>query len=162
MFNDPAFSHMERAMDRAFERAFAPVLSSPMSGCDLDLFRGAGHAFDIVEKPDAFELVADAPGFSPSDVNIELTDRVLTISGKHTSERKQQEGDRVLRSERRFMQFTRTFTLPDNTKPEDISAALDKGVLTVRVPKTPEAPNPEPKRITVTVPQAQQQGGQAA
>jgi HSP20 family protein len=55
----------------------------------------------------------------------------------------------VVRRERHFSQFSRSFTLPDNIKEEGISASLDKGVLTVMVPKVEPAPKPEPKRITV-------------
>ena len=43
----------------------------------------------------------------------------------------------------------RTFVLPDNVNPDAITAALDKGVLSVSIPKVPEVPRPEPKRISV-------------
>lgn len=56
----------------------------------------------------------------------------------------------VVRRERHFASFTRSFTLPDNVKDDGITAALDKGVLTVTVPKTEPAPKPAPKRIQVT------------
>lgn len=55
----------------------------------------------------------------------------------------------VVRRERHFSQFTRSFTLPDNIKEDGIAASLDKGVLTVTVPKTEPAPKTEPKRIQV-------------
>jgi len=55
----------------------------------------------------------------------------------------------VIRRERHFSQFSRSFTLPDNVAEEGISARLDKGVLTVTLPKTQPAPKPQPKRITV-------------
>ena len=55
----------------------------------------------------------------------------------------------VVRRERLFSSFTRSFTLPDNIRQDAISASLDKGVLTVTVPKTEPAPKPEPKRIAV-------------
>lgn len=42
---------------------------------------------DIVESKDAFMLHADAPGFSPSDINIEMNEGVLTISGKRKEEK---------------------------------------------------------------------------
>lgn len=56
----------------------------------------------------------------------------------------------VVRRERHFSQFSRTFTLPEHVKEDGISASLDKGVLTVTVPKVEPAPKPEPKRIVVT------------
>lgn len=55
----------------------------------------------------------------------------------------------VVRRERHFTQFTRSFTLPDNIKEDAITASLDKGVLTIMVPKVEPAPKPQPKRIAV-------------
>ncbi len=111
------------------------------------------HAFDIIEKPEAFELVADAPGFTNDDITITLDDdRTLTVSGKLDEKKEETTGEggrKVWRSERRSQQFTRSFTLPENTKPEEICASLDKGVLTVCIPKQPEAPKAEPRRIEV-------------
>ena len=112
------------------------------------------HAFDIVEKPDAFELLADAPGFTTDNINITLDENgTLTVSGKLEEKKEETSGEgeqrKVWRSERRSQQFTRSFALPENTKPEEICASLDKGVLTVRIPKKPEEPKPEPRRIEV-------------
>ena len=123
--------------------------------------------FDILEHDDRYELVTDAPGFGASDISVELKDGVLTISGKREATRetkpaaaadedrddKQQEqqpaGAKVWRRERVVQQFSRSFKLPDNAKPDDIAAHLDKGVLSVHVPKLPPAPKPQPKRIVV-------------
>jgi HSP20 family protein len=57
-----------------------------------------------------------------------------------------------VRRERHFSHFTRSFTLPDHIKEDGITASLDRGVLTVTLPKVEPAPWPaEPKRITVQV-----------
>uniref|UniRef100_A0A7R9YZ95 SHSP domain-containing protein n=1 Tax=Chlamydomonas euryale TaxID=1486919 RepID=A0A7R9YZ95_9CHLO len=142
---EPRMGRMERVLDH--------VLSNALSG-DRDLSLApipshSGHAFDVVESKDAFELLADAPGFSPEDIHVKLDNNVLTVSGKHEVRKEAKDGDKVWRTERQMRSFSRAFTLPENTKPEDISANLDKGVLTVRVPKVPAVPKPEPKRIQV-------------
>lgn len=62
----------------------------------------------------------------------------------------------VVRRERTSVSFSRSFALPDNIREDDISASLDKGVLTVTLPKAEPAPKPQPKRITV-----QPAGGEA-
>lgn len=54
----------------------------------------------------------------------------------------------VWRQERQWSKFSRSFSLPDNTDPDAISAHLDKGVLQITVPKK-ELPQTQPKRITV-------------
>jgi HSP20 family protein len=104
---------------------------------------------DIVETKDAFELHADAPGFTPEDINVQMQDGVLTISGKRQEEKHEEQGGKVVRRERFSTTFTRSFTLPENVKEDAITAKLDKGVLKVTVPRTKPAPKPEPKRITV-------------
>ena len=127
--------------------------------------------FDILEHDDRYELMTDAPGFGASDISVELKDGVLTISGKREATRetkpaaaagegsdKQQQqqqqqqqpaGAKVWRRERVVQQFSCSFKLPDNAKPDDIAAHLDKGVLSVHVLKLPPAPKPQPKRIVV-------------
>ena len=55
----------------------------------------------------------------------------------------------MVRRERTSVSFSRTFALPDHIKEDDISASLDKGVLTVTLPKAQPTPKPEPKRIAV-------------
>jgi HSP20 family protein len=150
---------------------FDRSLGWPSRSTDLglgDLFKTVSQvtprAFDIVERKDKFELITDAPGMTPDEIKVELTDdNVLTVSGSHEEtkyvgdkgqqqqgEQQTEGGDRVWRSERRSYQFTRCFALPDNADPDNICAAVDKGVLTVCIPKRPEAKKPEPKRITVS------------
>jgi len=60
----------------------------------------------------------------------------------------QQEG-RVLRRERAFSSFSRSFTLPENVKEDEITAGLKNGVLELVVPKVAPPPKAEPKRIKV-------------
>ncbi|GBF99742.1 hsp20-family heat shock chaperone [Raphidocelis subcapitata] len=112
---------------------------------------GSAHPLDVVETNDAFRITVDAPGMDANDISISLSEgRVLTISGKkkHEVEEKDREG-RVLRRERAFSTFSRSFTLPENVQEGEITANLDKGVLEVVVPKVEPPPRPEPKRIAV-------------
>jgi HSP20 family protein len=105
---------------------------------------------DITETQDAYELTADAPGMDQSNIDIQLHEGMLTIKGHRqlAKEEKDAEG-RVVRRERTMSHFTRHFTLPDNVDQEGVTASLDKGVLTLRLPKVTPPPKPEPKRITV-------------
>eukprot|EP00775_Hariotina_reticulata_P000604 gene604-891_t len=151
--NDPYFNQIERAMDRAFDRAlggrpaetamaaFMPSLVGP-SGA-------GGHPMDIVESKDAFSITADTPGFTPDDIHVEMNNGTLTIRGKRQEEKVDEKEGKVVRRERHFSSFTRSFVLPENVKEDAISASLDKGVLHVTVPKVEPAPKPQPKRIAV-------------
>jgi HSP20 family protein len=140
-FNDPFFGQIERAMDSVLSRSSLPNMLSVSV---------PSHPMDIVETKDSFQLTADAPGFTPDEINVHMHEGTLTISGqrKQESEEKDESG-KVIRRERFASSFSRSFTLPESINEDGISAKLDKGVLTVTVPKVEPAPKAEPKRITV-------------
>ena len=98
---------------------------------------------DVEETDDAWVLEAELPGVSREDVNVELHDGELTITG----ELKEREHKGVLRRQvRRSGRFDYRLTLPGEVQADRIEASLDKGVLTLRVPKVPRA---QPRRIEV-------------
>src|SRR5246127_2012692 len=102
---------------------------------------------DPVETADHYVLRADLPGLSDGDVNVQLEDNVLTISGERKAEHEdQQEG--YYRLERAFGAFGRTLTLPDGVDPDGIQAHFDRGVLEIRIPK-PEQKKPKTVQITL-------------
>jgi HSP20 family protein len=97
-------------------------------------------AMDLAEADDHLVLRADLPGLDQDDVNIEVKDGVLTVSGERKAEHEERtEG--YYRVERAFGGFSRSLTLPENVDPDAITANFDKGVLEVRIPK-PEATKP--------------------
>src|SRR4051794_23964528 len=102
---------------------------------------------DLVETPDHYVLRADLPGLSEADVNVQLEDNVLTISGERTAEHDdRQEG--YYRLERAFGTFSRSLTLPDGVDPDSVQAHFDRGVLDIRIPK-PQPKKPKTRPITV-------------
>jgi HSP20 family protein len=100
---------------------------------------------DLVEAEDHFVLKADLPGLSEGDVNIEVQDGTLTISGERHAESEQQERG-WYRIERAFGSFNRSLTLPDGVDPDRIEASFAYGVLEVRIPKPEER---KPRRIEI-------------
>ena len=108
-----------------------------------------GHVFkpqaDLVETDDAFEVTLDLPGLKPEDVNVELIEGRLSISGERKEE-KEEECKTFHRVERRTGEFRRILTLPCAVNEEEVSAEFNDGVLTVRVLKSEEA---RTKRIEV-------------
>jgi HSP20 family protein len=101
---------------------------------------------DLVETADRYVLRADLPGLTDGDVNLQLEDNVLTISGERTTEHEQQEG--YYRLERAFGAFSRSLTLPDGVDPDSVEAHFDRGVLEIRIPK-PEQKKPKTVQITL-------------
>ena len=139
-------------MERMFEDFFSGV-SSSLSGRKGTvepfrtverMFTGSAPAVDLVEKENAYEMSAELPGLDDKDVRLSLKDDVLTLSGERkeqTEEKKQ--GYHF--SERRFGAFRRSFRLPDDVDQDKIEANFKKGVLTITLPKNPEAAKNEKK-----------------
>ena len=78
---------------------------------------------DLAEAESEFVLKADLPGLTEEDVNIELEDNVLTISGERKSEHEDRK-DGYRRIERSFGSFRRSLTLPEGVDPEAVKAQL--------------------------------------
>ena len=102
---------------------------------------------DLIESDDNFVLRADLPGLSEEDVNIELEDNVLTISGQRKSEHEQRK-EGVHRVERAYGSFSRSLTLPEGVNAEAIQAKFDRGVLEVQIPKPEER---KPRKVAISV-----------
>ncbi len=102
---------------------------------------------DILEANDHVEIRAEIPGLAEKDVQVSVTDDILTLKGekKHESEGKDQKYHRV---ERSYGRFQRSFTLPANLNSEDIKAKFTNGVLAVSIPKVKEV---KPKEIQISV-----------
>lgn len=107
--------------------------------------RSWGMAVDVTENEDAYVVKASVPGINPDDIEITLTDNVLTIRGESQKEEDIDEESYHLR-ERRFGQFARSITLPTQIDADGVDATCENGVLTVHVPKAEEV---KPRRISV-------------
>jgi HSP20 family protein len=135
---------IQNEMNRLFNTFFDP--SAP-SGRGNGTTRRWLPPMDLVETPDHYVLRADLPGLSDGDVNVQLEDSVLTISGERKAEHEdQQEG--YYRLERAFGTFSRSLTLPDGVDPDGVQAHFDRGVLEIRIPK-PEQKKPRTVQISL-------------
>jgi HSP20 family protein len=101
--------------------------------------------FEVKETKDAYVFKADLPGLTEKDIQIHMTGNVLTVTGERKHENAQ-EGERYFAVERAYGQFSRSFSLPDGTDDEHVTADIKDGVLTLRVPKKPEV---QPRRINI-------------
>lgn len=132
------FGSLQREIDRLFED-FSPTFlgreGAPEVRCKMDL----------AETRDGLELTVEVPGMDEKDVQVSVSDGILTVSGEKRFEK--QATDRNYRFvERGYGAFSRSIDLPPGVKAEDIKADLAKGVLKVSVP-TPA--KPEAKKIEV-------------
>jgi HSP20 family protein len=136
-------SEMDRLFDR-FSRGF-PSLSMGRDLFDWDPFRASGGALgitaphvDVSETDKSYEISAELPGLDEKNVNIELKDDVLTLTGEKKEESEKEEKDYHV-SERRFGSFRRSFRLPSGADQEKISADFKNGVLKIAMPKSATA-----------------------
>lgn len=103
---------------------------------------------DISERKDHYEISAEMPGIRKDDLEVTLENGVLTIEAEMRQELPEDESHRVLRQERRYGKFTRSFNLGEDINEEDIDASFKDGVLTLTVPKA-EPKKPVSHRIQI-------------
>ena len=104
---------------------------------------------DVRESDEGFRIDAELPGLEQSEIEVGLHDGVLTIKGEHKRE-EETEGDEGYRHVESFRGgFNRALRLPEEIDADAVTAAYKNGVLSVTVPKLPEA-KPEVRTIPVT------------
>lgn len=131
-----------------------------------DIQRGIDHVFDDFFRPlgeertalwnprvdfsetdDAYLIRADIPGVKKEDIDINVQDGTLSISGeRHQESTETDEKHNILRAERSVGRFYRSFSLPSTVDVDAIEAKVEDGVLNVRVPKAEEV---KPRKIEV-------------
>ena len=102
-------------------------------------------ALDVAEEEDAFVVKASIPGIKPEDMDISLTDNLLTIKGETKVEQEFEKAQYHVR-ERRFGSFQRSVALPTAVNANAVDASYENGVLTLRVPKADEV---KPHKISI-------------
>ncbi len=143
--------HPFHALRREIDRLFDDFPFGRPS-VDLDPFwrRELGFiatpAVDIAEKDDAYEITAELPGMAEKDVDVSHSGGRLVIKGEKKAESEEKKKDYYL-SERRYGSFQRSFAIPDGVDAARIEAHFKNGLLTVTLPKTPEA-----RQATTTIP----------
>ena len=129
---------LAEAMNRLFEESFA------RSG---DPFQPDGYAYalpvDVRASDDEYVITAAVPSLKPEDLSVEVLGEGVTIRGEIKSEQKEEHATRgYLLRERRYGKFARSLSFPVELDGAKAEAAMENGVLTLRVPKA-EASRPK-------------------
>jgi HSP20 family protein len=129
------FSALQQEIDRLFEgfsRGFAgfPSLPSLPSFPSRELW----PSMDVSETDKEIEITTELPGLEEKDIQLNVSDNVLTVRGEKKDEREETKKDYHL-VERSYGSFTRSVQLPDGVNADNIKAVMSKGVLKVTVPK---------------------------
>jgi len=104
-------------------------------------------AMDVIEDTDAYKLTAELPGMSEKDIEVVVSDGTLTLKGEKKKETERKDKNYYM-AERTYGSFERSFTLPEGVDRDKVGAEFTKGVLTITLPKKPEA-KVEPTKIEV-------------
>ena len=132
-----------RDMDKLFNSFFSTRNVPPTNS-------NWGVALDVTEDAESFNIIATVPGITADDIEVTVDDGVLKISGEVSASHSESDGEenktRYHLRERRVGKFARSLRLPKDVNVDEISANHENGVLTLRLPKTPEI---QPKRIAI-------------
>lgn len=142
---DPVVS-FRKAMDRLFED-FTSDLDEIVPSTWNRSLQAFTPKLDLEEKDDKIILTAELPGLTEKDVHVEVNKDYLTVKGEKKCSREEKNKNSFF-SERSYGAFERTIRLPSEIAKDKIDAAVKDGVLTVTLPKSPEAKK-DVKRIPV-------------
>ena len=121
-----------REMDRLFERFLEPVWPEMPTMGEWE------PKVDITEDKDAITVKAELPGVEEKDISVSIQDGMLMIKGEKTSETEEKD-KRYHRVERTYGAFSRAMRLPAAVDGGKATAEFKNGVVTVKLPKAPEA-----------------------
>jgi len=146
------FANLRREIDRLFDDFEWGSWRAPLRRALFDvepLLRGEVTwgkvpAVDVTDTGTAYEVTAELPGLEEKNVEVKFSDSTLTIKGEKKEEKEEKKKDYHL-SERRYGSLQRSFSVPEGIDGEKIEAMFKNGVLTVTLPKTPEAQKKEKK-----------------
>jgi HSP20 family protein len=134
------FENLRREVDRLFDDFGGGFWRTRGSAFDVVPFWGreAAPAVDFTDTDKAYEITAELPGIDEKNVEVKVANGVLTIKGEKHEDKEEKKKDYYLR-ERSYGSFERSFQVPDGVDVDKIDASFKKGVLTVTLPKKPEA-----------------------
>ncbi len=139
LFNPNLAAELWNTMDNDFVDFFPAVTKGSKMGFVPSV--------DVMETKENYILDMDLPGLTEKDVEINLKNRMLSISSKKEEKKEEKkEGDWLIK-ERRSSSFTRKFTLPDDIDADKVNATFTNGVLKITIPRKTEE---VAKKIAIT------------
>lgn len=136
----PALSGLSRSPWTGLENEIDRLFETALGGFG-DATSATQFPVDLFEDKDNTYVRAELPGVSRDDINVEMVEDYLTISGSHKTPAADGQPEQSF-------SFSRSVTIPEEVQADKVSAAYENGVLTVTLPKREEA---KPKKISVAV-----------
>lgn len=103
-------------------------------------------AIEVTEKDTEYKVLAEIPGVSKEDIQIDIEGDVVSLAAEIRSRKDVKEGERVIHSERCFGKVSRSFRLGQEVDQTRASAKYNDGVLELVLPKKVAA---SAKRVTI-------------
>jgi len=141
------FEEMEKRFEEFFRRPFSMLGPSWFPALRMPELGEVSAKVDIFEDGNDVVVKAELPGMKKDDLEVNLTDDTITVSGEKKKEEKIEKKD-YYRVERSYGSFTRSFRLPKEVQSDKAKASFKDGVLEIRAPKTEEAIKKE-KKVTI-------------
>lgn len=129
-----AFGGLQDEINRLFEDFWGEA-GSPLSAVERAVVT---PRVDLSETGDGYQISAEMPGLKEDEIEVNVSDGVLSIKGEHKAEEQRKDAQYHVR-ERSFGSVQRSFRLPDSADTEKITAKFENGVLNIAVPKRTEA-----------------------
>lgn len=139
-------------MDRLFDR-FGGSFGFPSLRrmFDIEPGRRAESSFgmsvppiDMSEDDKAYKIAAELPGLEAKDIDVSVSGDMLVLKGEKRQEKEEKDKNYYF-SERAYGSFQRAFELPASVDRDKVAADFSKGVLTITLPKTAQAQQPQKK-----------------
>ncbi len=138
------FEEMEKRFEEFFRRPFSMLGHSWMPGLRLSEIAEVSPTVDVFEEGNDIVVKAELPGMKKEEIDVNITDNAITISGEKKKEEKVEKKN-YFRMERSYGSFTRSFRLPAEIQTDKVKANFKDGILEIRAPKTEEAKQKEKK-----------------
>lgn len=136
-----------RPWTRDFDNLFEGFLR-PARWMEESASEGLIPALDVIERDNEFVVRAEMPGVKKDEIEVSLENGVLTVGAETKSETQENEGDRLIRQERRFGKYVRSLRIGKDIDEKKVKASYKDGVLELTLPK---AETVKPKKISVDV-----------
>ena len=138
------FEEMERRIDEFFRKPFSFFGPTWFPRLSMPEFEEMTPSVDIFEEGHDVVLKAELPGMKKEEIEVKLTEDMITLSGEKKKEEKIEKKN-YHRLERSYGSFVRSFRLPAEVQTDQVKAQFKDGILEIRIPKTEEAKKKEKK-----------------
>ena len=131
------FKSLHQEIDRVFD-SFTEALPWAGRNASGNGFGRLSPQIDLSETDKAVDVAVELPGVDEKDIDVTVTDEILTIKGEKKAETEDKGKDYHV-VERSYGTFQRILALPCEVEADKVDAKFDNGVLKISLPKSPEA-----------------------